>query len=187
MKKSILVLALALMTSLIASAQSENSVEGAKVVHRLFQKLFQPSCTALPELAICDFNLQNEIVVLDTNSADHATLSMTTLQTPAAVIAAKDLVEKYRFDYMTSLRSTSVLESWVKRLQSHGNETSRAEYEAVYFSALGVNRQDVMQLEKAEDDKKFHALLLAVAAKFNASERDAKFFLEDLIANEPTK
>lgn len=191
MKKSILTLTLVLATSLTVSAQSPNqlqvSAEEAKVVHRLFQKIFTPSCATLPQLAICDFNLQNEILVFNANTTDQATLSVTMLPSVATKIAAQDLSERYNFDHNTALQSSSILEAWVKRLQSHGNETSLTELEGVYTAAVGISYKEVIQMSEAEDHKKLDEVSAHLAKKFNTSSREAKLFLESILANEPAR
>ena len=188
MKKSILTFALAFTASFSIWAQADlTAAEEAKAVHRLFQNMFAPSCAALPQLAICDFSLQNEILVVNQSAFDQATLAVTTIPSVHSEIAARKLSEKYNFDYQTALRSAATLEAWVKRIQMHNHETSRAEFEAVYFSTVGVSQSSLMQMMKSQDPKQLEQIAETVSQKFKVNSRDAKLFLENILANEPAQ
>lgn len=181
MKKSILVFTLALV-SLTAYAQAELvGSEEAKRAHSLFQKVFASSCSVLPQFAICDFNLQDQILVTQEIAFDQATISATTLPSVHAEKAARNLSEKYNFDYQIALQSASLLEGWVKRLQAHANKTSQAEIESVYLSAIGVSQSEVVQMAKDQDHKRFDQIAEVISKKFRTSSRESKLFLESLL------
>lgn len=182
MKKSIFPFVLALAASFTALAQADlTASESAKMTHRLFRNFFASSCATLPQVAICDFNLQNQILATTENTFDQATLSMTTLPSVHAQIAAKSLSEKYNLDYQTTLQSASLLEAWVKRTQSHANKTSQAEIESVYLLAIGVGQQEVLRQAQSQDAKGLDQVAEALAQKFRTSSRDAKIFLENVL------
>lgn len=183
MKKTILYFTMALSFSFSAHAHNDlTAAEDVKVVLRLFQNSFAFSCSVIPQVAVCDQNLADQVQVTDLVNFDEATLAMTTMPSVHSEMTARNLSQKFGFDYNVALKSVSTLEAFAKRIQAREFQTSRLEFEAVYFSAMGVQLTEISQLAKSQDQKNSDQIADAIAQKFKTNSRDAKLFLEGSLA-----